>query len=113
MVLIYLCTLGLPGLANKQPSPRRHSAVQHAYFLGNRYNLLHLRDHGRPTLKHSIHTNLSARYKKENVPRVSRIQSISRACRWTIAGSDQAREALPDALIGTPKANIEHEQFQP
>ncbi|KAK5077707.1 hypothetical protein LTR70_001983 [Exophiala xenobiotica] len=112
MLLVYLYTLELPNLANKQVYPQSGSAARDAYFLGDKYNLPCLRDHGRTTLIHQIRTRLNTWYEKEDAMKERWIRFIGKVWKWTIEDSDQVREAILDALMSTSQAIIEDGRFQ-
>lgn len=112
MLLVYLYTLELPDLANEHVFPWPVAPARNAYFLGDKYNLPSLRDHGRTTLIHHVRTRLDTWYEKEDANKRRWILFIGKVWEWTITDSDQVREAVLDALMSTSKAIIEDERFQ-
>lgn len=109
---MYLYTLELPNFANKQVFPNHLAAAVNAYFLGDKYNLPRLRDHGRSSNIHHIQTSVNTWHKDETLTKGGLILFIGAIWKWTITDSDQVREAVLGALMSTSKAMIEDKRFQ-
>lgn len=112
MLLVCLYTLALPDFENEQIFPNVMGGAENAYLLGDKYDLPRLRNHGRTRPIGYIQTSLNTWHEDEDANKKRWILFIGKVWKWTIADSDQVREAILGALMGTSKAIIEDERFQ-
>lgn len=112
VMLLYLYTLEVPDLSNKDVSPHEFTGEEQCFVLGDKYNLPILKEHGQSQLLQNVRDNLALWSTCSDQIKLNWINWLSRMWRWEQGGSEKIRGGAIEALMKISVSIIEHEAFQ-